>query len=128
MRICILGSSMWLHLSRVATRDQACDYSSHAWLHVTRTWLHLLELLSHCLPLSLYCLHVLCVNMSPSVRACLSMHMFCFVIFYCVLCIHYCALTIVHCAFTIVHLLLCIFFVSLLGKSCRQCITGLAGY
>ena len=106
-----------------------CGYTwSSMWLHLVRTWLHLLELLSYCLPLSLYCLHVLCVNMSLSVRACLSAHMFCFVIFYCVLCIHHCALIIVHCAFTIVHLLLCIFFVSPLGKSCRQCITGLAGY
>ena len=29
VRICILGSGMWLHLSRVATRGQACGYTSH---------------------------------------------------------------------------------------------------
>ena len=54
--------------------------------------------------------------MSLSARACLSAHMFYFVIFHCALCIHHCALTIVHCAFTIVHLLLCIFFCFPIGQ------------
>ena len=95
-----------------------CGYTwSSMWLHLARTWLHLLKLLSYCLPLSLYYLHILCINMSLSAQACLSAYMLCFIIFYYVLCIQ----------------LLCTYyytspFISLSGKSCRQCTTSPPGY
>ena len=98
MRICILGSGMWLHLSRVATRGQACGYTSRV---LSCTSLNSSLIVSYC-PSIVYMF---------SVWACLfpSKHVFPRTYF---------ALSsyIVHCAFSIMHLLLCISFCFPIGQ------------
>ena len=99
MRICILGSGMWLHLSRVATRGQACGYTSRV---LSCTSLNSSLIVSHC-PSIVYMFSVW-TCLFP-MQACLSAHMLCFDHFYCALCIQHYALTIV-----------CISFCFLIGQ------------
>ena len=99
MRICILGSGMWLHLSRVATRGQACGYTSCV---LGCTSLNSSLIVSHCL----FIVYMF------SVWTCLFPHKHVSFLRTCFALLFF----IVHCAFSIVHLLLCIFFCFLIGQ------------